>query len=315
MSPHTRSPQTRLVHRAMLYADDEAYFEAAIPFLIEGLEAGETVLAVVPATTVARLRRRLGTRADAVEFRDAAHWYSQPTRTIAAYSSFIDDHPSGRIRALAEPGWKARLPAEIAEWTRYESIVNQAFADVDGSVLCMYDRRTMTPEALDGARCTHPELVDGSGPHANDAFLDPSTVYAEVDRRPLPPVPPGAREMPVDGIDLCALRAFVGDHAEDHGITSARLHDLLVATTEVATNAIRHGLPPVTCRTWTDDGDLVVDVTDGGHWQPEGLPGFLPPDPLVRAGFGLWGVRMLCPLVQLRTGPAGTDIRLRVPPR
>jgi anti-sigma regulatory factor (Ser/Thr protein kinase) len=315
MSPHTRSPQTRLVHRAMLYADDEAYFEAAIPFLIEGLEAGETVLAVVPATTVARFRRRLGTRADAVEFRDAAHWYSQPTRTIAAYSSFIDDHPSGRIRALAEPGWKARLPAEIAEWTRYESIVNQAFADVDGSVLCMYDRRTMTPEALDGARCTHPELVDGSGPHVNDAFLDPSTVYAEVDRRPLPPVPPGAREMPVDGIDLCALRAFVGDHAEDHGITSARLHDLLVATTEVATNAIRHGLPPVTCRTWTDDGDLVVDVTDGGHWQPEGLPGFLPPDPLVRAGFGLWGVRMLCPLVQLRTGPAGTDIRLRVPPR
>jgi anti-sigma regulatory factor (Ser/Thr protein kinase) len=315
MSPHTKSPQTRLVHRAMLYADDEAYFEAAIPFLIEGLEAGETVLAVVPATAVARLRSRLGPRADAVEFRDAAHWYSQPTRTIAAYSSFIDDHPSGRIRALAEPGWKARLPAETAEWTRYESIVNQAFADVDGSVLCMYDRRTMTPEALDGARCTHPELVDGSGPHPNDAFLDPSTVYAEVDRRPLPPVPPGARAMPVDGIDLCALRAFVGDHAEDHGITSARLHDLLVATTEVATNAIRHGLPPVTCRTWTDDGDLVVDVTDGGHWQPEGLPGFLPPDPLVRAGFGLWGVRMLCPLVQLRTGPAGTDIRLRVPPR
>jgi anti-sigma regulatory factor (Ser/Thr protein kinase) len=299
----------------MLHADDEVYLGAALPFLTEGLETGDCVLAVVPAPVEARLRRALGPHAEAVEFRDAEHWYAHPTRTIAAYSSFIDDHPSGRIRALAEPGWKARLPAEIAEWTRYESIVNQAFADVDGSVLCMYDRRTMTPEALDGARCTHPELVDSSGPHPNDAFLDPSTVYAEVDRRPLPPVPPGAREIPVDGIDLCALRAFVGDHAEDHGITSARLHDLLVATTEVATNAIRHGLPPVTCRIWTDDGDLVVDVTDGGHWQPEGLPGFLPPDPLVRAGFGLWGVRMLCPLVQLRTGPAGTDIRLRVPPR
>jgi anti-sigma regulatory factor (Ser/Thr protein kinase) len=313
MSPHSGSPHTRLVHRAMLHSDDEAYLGAAIPFLTEGQEAGETVLAVVPATTEDRLRRALGPLADALEFRDADHWYSHPTRTIAAYSSFIDHHPAGRIRALAEPCSKARTPAETAEWTRYESIVNQAFADVDGAVLCMYDRRTTAPEVLDGALCTHPELVDGSGPQANDAFLDPPEVYAEVDRRPLPPVPPDAHEMAVDSIDLCALRAFVGGHAEDHGITPARLHDLLVATTEVATNAIRHGLPPVTCRTWTDDGDLVVDVTDGGHWRPEGLPGFLPPDPLVRAGFGLWGVRMLCPLVHLRTGPTGTDVRLRVP--
>jgi anti-sigma regulatory factor (Ser/Thr protein kinase) len=309
------SPHTRLIHRAMLYADDEAYLGAAMPFLIQGLEVGETVLAVVPATTEATLRRALGPSADAVEFRDAAHWYSQPTRTIAAYSSFIEDHPATRIRALAEPGWETGTPAETAEWTRYESIVNQAFADVDGAVLCMYDRLTTAADILAGALCTHPELVGDSGPCANEAFLDPCTVYAEVDRRPLSPIPPDAREMPVDSIDLCALRAFVGDHAEDHGITSARLHDLLVATTEVATNAIRHGLPPVTCRTWADDGDLVVDVTDGGHWEPEGLPGFLPPDPLVRAGFGLWGVRMLCPLVQLRTGPGGTDIRLRVPPR
>ena len=84
------------------------------------------------------------------------------------------------------------------------------------------------------------------------------------------------------------------------------------ATRATATNAIRHGLPPVTCHTWADDGEVVVDVTDGGHWRPEDLAGFLPPNLRERTGFGLWGVRMLCPLVQLRTGPAGTKIRLRV---
>ncbi len=302
----------RLLHRAMLYTGHAAFLDAAVPFMREGVAAGEAVLAVAPGPAVDALRSVSGF--EVVSFRDAAHWYSQPTRTIAAYSSFIDDHPGARVRVLAEPGWDSGTPDEIAEWTRYESIVNQAFAEVDASVLCLYDRDTTAAEVLDGVLCTHPELLGDAGPHRNDAYLDPPVVYAEVDRRPLAPVPPDAPAMPVDDIDLCALRAFVGGHAEDHGISSARLHDLLVATTEVATNAIRHGLPPVTCRTWADDGDLVVDVTDGGHWTPDGLPGFLPPDPLVRAGFGLWGVRMLCPLVQLRTAPTGTAIRLRVRP-
>ncbi|GLY77306.1 sensor histidine kinase [Actinoallomurus iriomotensis] len=301
---------TRLLHRAMVYADERAFLDATIPFLHEGLVAGEVVLAVAPASSLDLLRRTLGT--GDVEFRDAACWYAQPTRTIAAYSSFIDHNPGRRLRVLAEPGWEGGTPAEISEWTRYESIVNQAFAQVDASVLCLYDARGTAADVLDGALRTHPELLGDSGPHANAAYTDPATVYAEIDGRPLPPVPPDAYAMPVDDIDLRRLRAFIGDHAGRHGISSARLHDLLVATTEVATNAIRHGLPPVTCRTWADNGDVVVDVTDGGHWTPEGLPGFLPPDPFVRAGFGLWGVRMLCPLVQLRTGPGGTDIRLRV---
>jgi anti-sigma regulatory factor (Ser/Thr protein kinase) len=301
-----------LTHRAMLYASAEMFRAAALPFLEEGLDAGDSVLVVAPARAVGELHDALGPAAGSVAFRDAAHWYSQPTRTIAAYTTYIEDHPGARIRVLAEPGWDQGTPAEIAEWTRYESIVNQAFAPVDATVLCLYDRRTTAAEVLDGALRTHPELVDETGPHPNDAYRDPCAVYAEVDQRPLPPVPAHARSMPVDSIDLCALRAFVGGHAAGHGISSARLHDLLVATTEVATNAIRHGLPPVTCHMWADGDDLVVDVTDAGHWVPEGLPGFLPPRLVEHAGFGLWGVRMLCPLVQLRTGPAGTDIRLRV---
>jgi anti-sigma regulatory factor (Ser/Thr protein kinase) len=300
----------RLTHRATIYSGEQAFLDAAVPFLREGLDAGEVVLAVAPAASLDLLHGafRLGELA----VRDAGHWYSQPTRTIAAYRSFIDVHPDRRIRVLAEPGWYHDTPAEVAEWTRYESIVNQAFAPVDGSVLCLYDAHGRAAEVLEGALRTHPELLCEDGPRVNAAYAEPSAVYAEIDRLPLSAAPPDAPAMPVDDIDLRALRAFVGDHAKRHGISSARLHDLLVATTEVATNAIRHGRPPVTCRTWADDGDLVVHVTDGGHWHPEGLPGFLPPDQFDRTGFGLWGVRMLCPLVQLRTGPEGTDVRLRV---
>jgi anti-sigma regulatory factor (Ser/Thr protein kinase) len=189
---------------------------------------------------------------------------------------------------------------------------HQAFAEIDASVLCLYDRRTTTDDLIDGAMRTHPEMLGDTGPRVNGSYLDPPEVFADIDGRPLPPVPARAFAMPIDSIDLCALRSFVAGHGKDHGISSARCHDLLVATTEVATNAIRHGLPPVTCRVWAEDGDLVVDVSDGGHWQSDGIPGFLPPDPHERTGFGLWGVRMLCPLVQIRTGPSGTTVRLHV---
>lgn len=304
-----------LVHRAMVYDDDQVFLDTAVTFLREGLEAGDAVLAVGSASGADGLRAALGARAEAVEFRDAAHWYAQPTRAIAAYSAFIAGHAGARIRVVAEPGWTCRTPVEIAEWTRYESIVNEAFAATEASVLCVYDRRTSVDGVVDGALRTHPELVGDGGPRPNLSYRDPPAVYAEVDRQELPPAPAHALATPVDDIDLRSLRAFVAGYAEDHGIASARCHDLLVATTEVASNAVRHGLPPVTCRVWAEDGHLVVEVADTGHWRTGTAPGFLPPDPLERRGFGLWGVRMLCPLVQIRPGPAGTVVRLRVPLR
>lgn len=306
---------TRFIHRALVYDRDDAFLDTAVPFARAGLEAGETVLAINSAAGITGLREALGGAADSVEFRDSTSWYAQPTRTIAAYSSFLADNIGPRIRVITEPGWEGCTPAEISEWTRYESIVNEAFADVEASVLCMYDRRVTAPEIIDGALRTHPELVGDSGPRPNDAYLDPCTVFAEVDRQPLPPPPPHAVAVQVDSADLSSPRNFIGGHARGHGMSPARLNDLLVAATEVATNAIRHGVPPITCRLWDDDGDLVVDVTDAGLWEPDAVPGFLPPDPVSRSGFGLWGVRMLCPLVQLRTGAVGTTVRLRVPLR
>jgi anti-sigma regulatory factor (Ser/Thr protein kinase) len=304
---------TGLVHRAMLYERDDAFMRTAVPFVHEGLAADETLLVVGTAAANAGLRAALGHRADAIDFHDSADWYTQPTRTIAAYNSFILDHLGERIRVVAEPGWRRGTTFEIAEWTRYESMVNQAFAPIDASVLCAYDRRDTPAGILDGALRTHPELVGDAGTCPNDGYLDPRSVYAEVDGAPLDPPPSHAATMPVAGSDLSDLRCFVARHARGHGLSPARLNDLLVSATEIATNAVRHGRAPVTCRMWTDEDDLVVEVTDGGRWTPAAMTGFLPPDQGT-SGFGLWAVRMLCPLVQLRTGATGTVVRLRVRP-
>jgi anti-sigma regulatory factor (Ser/Thr protein kinase) len=311
----TKFAQPGLTHQAFVYDEDTDFLRAAVPFVKEGIDAGEAVLAISSARGVTELRRALGSGSDAVEFGDSASWYVQPTRTIAAYSSFVAENATARIRVVAEPGWETGTAAQICEWTRYEAIVNQAFMEIDASVLCLYDRRTTDSRLLDGAIQTHPELSDGARARPNDAYLDTSTIHAQVDRDPLPPPPPDAVPIPVDDTDLTSMRSVMSGHARRRGMSRPRLNDLLVAATEVATNAIRHGLPPVECRMWVQDNDLVVDVTDRGSWRPADVPGFIPPDPSARSGFGLWGVRMLCALVQIRTCQPGTAIRLHVPYR
>ena len=306
---------TKLIHQVLMYQHEKEILDAVVPFLQQGLSAGEAVLAVGTAPNVSCLRQALGADSDAVEFADSATWYVQPTRTIANYSSFIAENATARIRVVAEPAWRTATAAELSECVRYESIINQAFSDVKASVMCLYDRRTTDPDLLDGALLTHPELVEDSCPRCNDAYVDPAAVNARIDRDPLPAAPPGAVRLPIDTDDLSPLRSFISGHARRHGMSRPRVNDLLVATTEVATNAIRHGLPPINCRMWREDDDLIVEVTDAGYWQPDPVPGFVPPDPSSLSGFGLWGVRMLCALVQLRTGPSGTTVRLHVPCR
>jgi hypothetical protein len=302
---------TGFIHRALIYDRDGDFLDTALPFVDEGLTDGDTLLVVGTTEGNAGLRRALGPRSGVIEFHDSSGWYAQPTRAIAAYSSFILEHPGERIRVVAEPGGRHGTDPEIAEWTRYESLVNQAFAELDASVLCAYDRRDTADGIISGALCTHPELVDGSGTNPNHGYLDPHTVYAQVDGAELEPPPAHAASIPVTGTDLRALRCFVAGHARDHGLPPARLNDLLVAVTEVATNAQRHGSPPAICRLWTDGGDLAVEITDAGNWTSPEITGFLPPD-VGTPGFGLWAVRMLCPLVQLRTGTGGTIVRLRI---
>lgn len=304
---------SKLIHRALMYEPGDGYLDTAAAFLREGIGAGDAILASGTTENVQRLRELLGSWADEVEFADSRLWYVQPTKTIAAYSTFVREHLNSRIRVIAEPGWQARTAIEVAEWTRYEALVNQAFADVDASVLCMYDRTALAPGMVDGGLCTHPELVDRLGAHSNDHYLDPGTVAARIDADPLPAPPPDTTKVPVDNADLSPLRSFISAYCKRHGMSRARVNDLLVAATEVATNAIRHGLPPMSCRLWSAGIDIVVEITDGGHWELDDVPGFIPPDPATRSGLGLWGVRMLCALVQVRTSPTGTTVRMHVP--
>ncbi|GAB3674621.1 sensor histidine kinase [Actinocorallia lasiicapitis] len=306
-----------LDHFALPYQGDDQFLGAALPFLTEGAERGDTVFVATNPRKRAALRAELD---GAVQFLDQGVFYEHPTRIVAkVLRQWQEGKAEGRgLRILGEPHWETWGKWEVLEWQRLESLVNLVFADTDASFMCPYDLGALPLPILDAARRTHPHSAHGRFRRANPGYLEPGLFGAMCDREPLAPAPADSAAMPVFSPDMRDLRALVAGHARDLGVPGGTLHQLLVAVTEVATNALRHGTPPVVLRLWPEDGELVCEVADEGHWQPEDSagPGHFPPNPELPGEIprlGLWAVRMLCDIVQVRTGPAGTRIRIRTP--
>lgn len=301
-----------LTHVALPYDADEDFLEGTFPFLDEGLERDETVLAVTCEHKTGLLREKFGAQ---VRYVPPAAFYEHPARVVSRVLHQMETaaERGRRVRLLAEPDWKGRADWETVEWLRLEALVNVALARTDGSIMCPYHASLPRP-VLDGARHTHPLLARDGLPRDNPAYLDPAVFSAMCDP-PLPPAPGHALEMPLRSADLREPRALITVYAHRYGLAGHRLHQLLVALTEVATNALSHGEPPVLLRVWEERDALLCEVSDRGHWRPSERhgPGWLPPGTAGSPRLGLWAVRMLCGRVQVRTGVEGTRIRLHTP--
>ena len=82
---------------------------------------------------------------------------------------------------------------------------------------------------------------------------------------------------------------------------------------EVASNTLAHGAREGTLRTWIQDGELIFDVQD--HVSGNGHPVIarLGTEPALLADpRGLWMARLLCDLVEVRSGAGGLVVRLHV---
>lgn len=121
------------------------------------------------------------------------------------------------------------------------------------------------------------------------------------------PVP--ASEVSVDlafgEADLFRLRAEVTAHA---GVVAEEdlVHRVLIVSSELATNAIRHGGGSGRLRLWSTDHALVCQVIDKGAGITDPHAGEVRPDPLSRGGRGIWFCRQLADEFDVVTGSSGT---------
>jgi anti-sigma regulatory factor (Ser/Thr protein kinase) len=105
------------------------------------------------------------------------------------------------------------------------------------------------------------------------------------------------------------VREHVERGASAAGLDRAAAEDLVLAAHELASNSVRHGGGQGWLRSWCEPGAFVVEVSDSGRID-DPLVGRQVTDPTSEHGRGVWMANQLCDLVQLRSSPAGTVVRL-----
>jgi anti-sigma regulatory factor (Ser/Thr protein kinase) len=111
--------------------------------------------------------------------------------------------------------------------------------------------------------------------------------------------------------DLRAVRDTVTGCAAHAGLAPGRTSDLVLAVSEVAANTLRHTQGPGTLQVWAADGEIICQVTDSGQIT-DPLAGRRRPAADSFMHGGLWVVNQICDLVELRSGPDGTTVRMHV---
>ncbi|MDD7942627.1 sensor histidine kinase [Actinomycetospora lutea] len=308
-----------LVHPALFYADDASYVAGTVPFLREGIEAGEPVMMAAPPSRLDLVADALGPAAADVTLHDMTVAGRNPGRIIAGVlRAFVDEHAgAGRVRIIGEPIWAGRTPAEYAAAVQHEALINTALGDLPATVLCPYDTGALAPAVLADAQRTHPVLVEGGVTTASTRYADPAELaqwvsgpLAEEDCELVETLvfdaPTGPR----------TVRRAVAEHAVRAGLPPERTADLCLAAHETAVNTIVHTGRPGLLTVWTREGGavepaaVVCEVQDSG-WIADPLVGRHPGSLADGRGYGLRLVHQLCDLVQVHSDPtAGTTVRM-----
>ncbi len=293
-------------HFVLFYAGDWQYRAGVAAFISEGLDHAEPVLVAVPADRQQVVQEALGARAQAVTFADMGAVCGNPARIIPAVWDFIDQHDHRQVRVVDELAWPARTIDEACEVCRHEAMVNVAFAGTAATFLCPYDSVRLPAWVVANALATHPVVFAPGVRQLNDSYLGP--VIPPVCETPLP-APPAAEALTyVD--DLRPVRALVTGQARSAGLSDDRTADLIIAVSELAANTLQHAPGGGTVYLWHTGDQIFCQVYDHGQIT-DPLAGRRPPIPGSR-GNGLWVVNQLCDLVEVRTGPGGTTIRVRM---
>jgi anti-sigma regulatory factor (Ser/Thr protein kinase) len=299
-------------HQAFFYADVAEFLDQACGFVRDGLERDEAVLVATGGERLAALRHLFGSEPD-VGLADMAEVGVNPARIIPLWRDFLDANAAaGRtVRGIGEPIWTGRSEAELAECHQHEALLNVAFAGGPGwRLLCPYDVSGLSPDVVQEARGTHPVLLESGMVVSSDVYHLESARRA-LRHRPLPPPPPTVAPMEFGAGELSAVRQRVRDVAVAEGLDRDRADDLVLCTDELAANSLLHAGGRGQLRVWRDGAEILAEVSDEGAID-DPLAGRRAPALDRVGGRGLWLANQLCDLVQLRSGAAGTVVRLHV---
>jgi anti-sigma regulatory factor (Ser/Thr protein kinase) len=298
-------------HEALFYRGNEDFLAGIVPFVRDGLARGESVLVALPRTRIALLREALGDDVDRVRFLEMEQIGANPGRIIAAWADALDEatETGTTLRGVGEPAWHGRRAQELVECHLHELLLNRAFDDGPAwRLLCPYDESLLPRSVCDRALESHPIRSTSLDRGASDRYVPDGDLAAFA-------APLGApREGVLRGTfrgshDIPATRHTVAQYARICGLSQEQVEVLELAASELATNSVRYGGGSGTVAMWVQDDAAVVEFSDAGH-VADPLTGRRTPTFDQEGGRGLFLVHQLCDLVQLRSSPAGTTVRV-----
>lgn len=295
-------------HLALFYGDADEYLDGVMRFVAPALEAGEPVVIAVPGPNVELLRAQLEGHAAEVEMFDMFEFGRNPSRIIPAVEGMLARHQGRHLHYVGEPIWAGRSAEEIREATKHEALINLAWPGAGIRALCPYDAASLDPQVLADAERTHPHLIRGDETVRSAAYEGP--VVPVGCQQPLSQPPAEALCLAFALDDLAIVRSLVSRQADAAGLAPDRASDLVLAVDELATNTIVHANGSGVVRAWSLADQVVCQVEDRGEIDDPLAGRRLPV--IEEGGIGLWMVNQLCDLVEVRTGPERTTVRVHV---
>lgn len=291
----------------------DGFVAGTLPFIQRALATKEPILVAARADGGVALREQLGDAAARVHFADMRVLGRNPGRIISAWHDFLESHYGENSHALGigEPVWPGRSAAELTECERHEALLNLAF---DGGrawhLLCPYDLDGLNDNVLEASQHTHPFVAGASDGDHNHLYTSEAAPNPFDGALPVPAAKVHEQSFAGSGA-LPDLRAFVSAWATQHTLETERADRLVLAVNEIATNSVRYGGGGGHLRVWRERDALLCEVRDAGHFQ-EPLVGRRRPAIEAYSGRGLWLAHQLCDLVQVRSSPTGSSVRLHM---
>ena len=300
-------------HECWLYRGDAEFLDMVVPFIRDGLARDQPVMVAVPQPRLHALRDALGGDAENVAWADMADLGANPARIIPAWQDFTggDRRP---VRGIGQPVWAGRGPAELVEAQFHEALLNLAVPpDTPLWLLCPYDTGTLPDGVIDEALRSHPVLAE-AGAYRGSTHYGGAHHAAALFTEPLPePAAPTTviahdpdRHRHVDHLIQGATAA---------GLAADRAATLAAATDELAA-AAHHDTGRVEIRLWHEDAAVLCEVTDPTVIHDPMTGRSAAPTAGSRTDRRDRAIRLandLCDLVQVRSGPDGTTVRIHTP--
>ncbi len=307
-------------HAALIVDSDDTLGRLLVPVLEANLAAGKPVLMVVGRHTEPVVRGALGARADDLEWRAPDAFYRRLGLAFESFRQYLQQqHAAGRsVHVVAEPDVASDPEAPVdraAAYLTYESICNEAYAAYGCAVTCVWDSRRHPTLVIENVRSLHDHEITDAGPRPNPWYVGP-TQYLQGRAGVEMPPPPATVDIGVallDVDDLSQVRSAVAEWSREGGFADRAIGDVVTAVSEVATNALMHGAPPVRLRGWRHGQTLVVQVGDAGGRPIPPDAGYRHPGDSAGRGLGLWLARQMADLLTTHTVAGRTSVRLYFP--